>query len=48
MTLIADLFPKLQTPENLVRYRSRKSGFKGPFDRQHGEQVQTPLQSGQQ
>ena len=47
MTLIADLFPKLRTPENLVRYRSRKSRFKGPFDRQHGEQVQTLLQSGQ-
>ena len=47
MTLIADLFPKLRTPENLVRYMSKNSRFKGPFDRQHGEQVQTLLQSGQ-
>ena len=48
MTLIADLFLKLCTPENVVRYISKKSRFKGPFDKQHGEQVQTLLQSGQQ
>ena len=35
MTLIADLFPKLRTPENLIRYMSEKSIFRGPFDRQH-------------
>ena len=32
MTLIADLFPKLRTPENMARYMSKKSRFKGPFD----------------
>ena len=48
MTLIAYLFVKLRTPENVVRYMSKKSRFKGPFGRQHGEQVQTLLQSGQQ
>ena len=48
MTLIADFFPKLSTPENLARYMSNKSRFKGPFDRQHGKRVQTVLQSGQQ
>ena len=48
MTLIADLFPKLRTPENVVRYMSKKSCFKGPFDTQHGKRVQTLLQSGQQ
>ena len=48
MTLIADLFPKLRIPENVVRYMSKKSRFKGPFDRQHGKRVQTQLQSGQQ
>ena len=26
-----DLFPKLRTPENVVRYISKKSSFKGPF-----------------
>ena len=34
MTFIADLFPKLRTPKNVVRYLSKKSRFKGPFDRQ--------------
>ena len=48
MTIIADLFPKLRNPENVVRYMSKKSGFKGPFDRQHGTLVQTLLWSGQQ
>ena len=45
MTLIADLFPKLRTPKNVVRYISEKSLFKGPFDRQHGKRVQTLLRS---
>ena len=45
MTLIADLFPKLRTPKNVVRYISKKSRFKGPFDRQHGKSVQTLLRS---
>ena len=45
MTFIADLFPKLRTPKNLVRYLSEKSRFKGPFDRQQGKRVQTLLQS---
>ena len=37
MTFIADSFPKLRTPKNVVRYLSKKSRFKGPFDRQHGK-----------
>ena len=45
MTLIADLFPKLRTAKNVVRYMSTKSRFKGCFDRQHGKRVQTLLQS---
>ena len=48
MTLIADLFPKLGTPKNVVRYMSKKSRFKGAFDRQHGKQVQTLLRSARQ
>ena len=43
MTLLADLILKLRTPENVVRYMSKKSRFKGPFDRQHGKRVQTLL-----
>ena len=48
MTLIAYLFPKLRTPENVARYMSKKSPFQGPFDRQHGKRIQTLLRSGQQ
>ena len=43
MTLLADLFPKLRTPENVVRYMSKKSRFKGPFEGQHGKRVGTLL-----
>ena len=39
MTLLANLFPKLRTPEKGARYMSKR--FKGPFDRQHGKRVQT-------
>ena len=45
MTLIADFFPLLRTPKNVVRYMSKKSRFKGPFDGQHGKPVQTLLRS---
>ena len=48
MTFIADLFAKLRTPKNVVRYMSKKSHFKGPFDWQHGKRVQTLLRSGSQ
>ena len=48
MTLIAYLFAKLRTPENVGRYMSKKSHFQGPFDRQHGKRIQTLLRSGQQ
>ena len=48
MTLIAHLFPKLRTLENVVRYMSKKSRFKGAFDRQHGKRVQTLLRSERQ
>ena len=44
MSFIADLFSKLRTPKNVDRYLSKKSRFKGPFDRQHGKRVQTLLQ----
>ena len=45
MTLIADLFAKLRTPKNVVSCMSKRSRFKGPFDRQHGKRVQTLLRS---
>ena len=46
MSFIADLFAKLGTPKNVVRYLSKKSRFQGPFDRQHGKRIQTLLRSG--
>ena len=48
MTLLADLFPKLRTPKNVVRYMSKKSRFKVPFDRKHGKGVQRLLRSERQ
>ena len=48
MTLIADLLPKLRTPENVFRYMSKKSRLKEPFDKQHGKLVQTLLRSEKQ
>ena len=45
MSFIADLFAKLRTPKNVVRYMSKKSRSKGPFDRQLGKRVQTLLRS---
>ena len=45
MTFIADLFAKLRTPKNVVRYLSKKSRFKELFDRQDGKRVQTLLRS---
>ena len=45
MSLIADLFPKLRTQKNVVRYMSKKTRFKGPFERQHGKRVQTLCRS---
>ena len=45
MTLIADLFPKLRTHKNVVKYMSKNSRFKVLFDRQHSKRVQTLLRS---
>ena len=48
MSFIADLFVNLRTPKNVVRYMSKKSRSKGPFDRQYGKRVQRLLRSGSQ
>ena len=45
MTFKAELFPKLRSPKNVVRYMSKKSRFKGTFDRQQSKRVQTLLRS---
>ena len=43
MTLIAEVFPKLRTPKNMVRSMSKESRFKGSFGKQHGKGAQTLL-----
>ena len=43
MTLIADVFRKLRTPKNVFKQMSEKSRFRGPFDKQHGQEGQTIL-----
>ena len=48
MTVIANSFPKLRTPEKVARYMSNKSRFKGTSDRQDGKRVQKVLRSGKQ
>ena len=45
MILIADLFPKLRTQKNVLRYMSKKSRFKGPFDKEHGKRAQKLFRS---
>ena len=49
MTLIADVFPKLRTPRNVVGKRleklSKKTTFGGPFNKQHVKRFQTVLTS---
>ena len=44
MALIADVFPKLRTLKDVVRYMSKKSRFRGHYDRHHGKKAQRLLQ----
>ena len=46
MTFIVDVFPKLRTLKNVVQQMSKKSRFRGPLDKQHGNGDQTMLKSG--
>ena len=48
MTLLADVFPKLRAPKNVVRSMSKKSCFTKPFDSQHGKWIEPLLQSERQ
>ena len=45
MTLIADAFPEIPAPKNMVREMSKKAGFRGPLDREYGKSVETMFQS---
>ena len=40
MTLIADLCPKLRTPKNLLRSITKKSCFRGSFQKRHRTRAQ--------
>ena len=46
ITLIADVFSKLQSPKRVIRQMSEKSRFRGPFQNQYRKQAQTLFQSG--
>ena len=48
MTLIAHTFPNLRTPKNVVRQMSKKSRFRGVFDKQHCKWAHTLLKSERQ
>ena len=45
MLFIADVFPKFRSPKNWVKQISKKSAFRGPFDKQHAKGDQTLLKS---
>ena len=40
---MADVFAKLWTPKNVIRLISKKSCFRGSFDKQHGKWDQRRL-----
>ena len=48
MTLIAEVFPKLRTPKNMVTSMSKKSCFNGSFEKTHGKGAQTLLKGQRQ
>ena len=43
MILIAHVFPKLPTPKYVVRAMSKKSRFRGSFEKLHSKRAQTLL-----
>ena len=46
MSLIADVFPDLPTPKNMVRSMPKKSRFRGSVEKQHGKCAQTLFKCG--
>ena len=41
MTFIADVFPKLRSPENMVRSMPKKSRFRGSVEKQQAKCAET-------
>ena len=48
MTLIAYLFVRLRPTENVLRYMSKKSRFRLPFQKEHGKRISTLFKFEQQ
>ena len=48
MFLIAHVYQKLWTAKHLLRQMSKNSRLRGPLGRQHGKQVETPIESQRQ
>ena len=44
MTLIAYVFPKLTTTENVLRQMSKSSRFREPLDKRHGKWAEALIQ----
>ena len=45
MTLIADVFPEIRAPKNMVKLRSKNPLFREPLERDHGKWVEAMFQS---
>ena len=45
MTLVADVFPDIPAPKNMVREMSKKPCFRGTLEIQEGKWVEILLQS---
>ena len=48
MSLVADVFPEVMAPKNMLRKMSKTPCFRVPLDRQQGIWVETMLQSEKQ
>ena len=44
MTLIADVFPKLETAKKVIRYMSENSRLRGHLHKKHGKRAQRLLE----
>ena len=45
MSLAVDVFLDLRSPKNVIRKMSKRSRFRGPFDKWHGKRAETLLKS---
>ena len=43
MTLVADVFPEVMAPKNMLRKMSKKPCFRGPLDRQQRKWVENTV-----